>query len=214
MCFYKRNAGRTFATDATKLMAVPASSICIYRCGRYRKTRGSVITLISNIYTSFTTGPWPPVTRGPPTQLSALVTHCVHALLELDQFSISEISFGGAWLRIARRHRTILYPPWEGEIAKGGRWKWYSPYSRCRYLATSLPSSSLLLFISRFPREITSSGPASTAAFRSGIRTIRKTRHFIRRRWLWHSHLTEDHALSFPRTENRSMLCVYTATGD
>lgn len=48
-----------------QLTAVP--SVYAYTGGRYRKTRGSVITLISNIYTSFTTGPWPTVTRGPST---------------------------------------------------------------------------------------------------------------------------------------------------
>lgn len=46
---------------------------------RYRETRGDVITLISNIYTSPTSGPWPPVTRGPPAQLSALVTRTIRA---------------------------------------------------------------------------------------------------------------------------------------
>lgn len=68
-----------------QLVAVPASNVHMYIGGRYRKTRGSVITLISNIYTSFTTGPWPPVTRGPPAQLSGLVTHCVHVLQTISE---------------------------------------------------------------------------------------------------------------------------------
>jgi len=80
-----KHIGRKFATDATKLNATDGciSQQYAYTGGRYRKTRGSVITLISNIYTSFTTGPWPPVTRGPPAQLSALVTLCTCSLLHL-----------------------------------------------------------------------------------------------------------------------------------
>lgn len=155
-------------------------AVYAYTGGRYRKTRGSVITLISNIYTSFTTGPWPPVTRGPPTQLSALVTHCVHALLDVA----SQNTFGAIDALVCdRKNRPIArarararasgvaerinadrfkesfldYPRLrEGEGSRE-RWKWwYSPYSRCRYLATGLPSSSLLLFIARsrsFPRD-------------------------------------------------------------
>lgn len=127
------------------------AAVYVYTGGRYRETRGSVITLISNIYTSFTTGPWPPVTRGPPTQLSALVTHrAYHAPLRLVA---SESTHGGC---PRRRNRSGESFPGSEAPSRGARgrerWKWYSPYSRCRYLATSLPpSSSLLLFISAVP---------------------------------------------------------------
>jgi len=165
----------------------------------------------------YPTCPWPPVTRGPPAhnQLSALVTQRVHALLVRRYISEHVRSM------LARDHkdRSIDHArqasPNVGSIQRilsqlpslrtrdRERWKWYSPYSRCRYLATDLSSSSLLLFISwlfvflRSLRCVLAS--YLTAAFQSGIRTIRETWHFIRRGWLRlrHSHLRRSHALSF-----------------
>lgn len=103
------------------------------------------------------------------------------------------------------------------------RWKWYSPYSRCRYLTTGLPSSSLLLFILwlillrslRVYLSLRSRFLFDSYSFRSGICTIRKTWHCIRRWWLRlrYSHLRRITCCPFVsahgRWGERPMLCVH-----
>lgn len=104
------------------------------------------------------------------------------------------------------------------------RWKWYSPYSRCRYLATGLPSSSLLLFISWlivflrsldvYPSLRSRFLLDSCFSIYCRICTIRETWHCIRRFGDCATFSpTEDHVLSFRfharkiRRLERPMLC-------
>jgi len=140
-----------------------------YTGGRYRPTRGGVITLISDVYTSFTSGPRLPVSRGPSGQLSGFAHRgCKRHAIRGVARSRGQARFGGdrsreASIGYARYARLARIPlgwidpdPAEGDegsarmIRRDKRISGIlSRYSRCRYLAAGLPSSSLLLlFIS------------------------------------------------------------------